>query len=176
MGYNDLGDFFYERGVLDHALKHYRRTRDYCTQPQHIVSMSLNLIKVYIELHSFQPVAMHVAKAECTPGFDDPRCATAHLPDGRYACALTLCHARSDRSKLACATALEALEQGRFQHAANALLTVHPVMGDSFAEVPPHCSGAALTAVSACLTFGVRSDRSRGGRGSVCGRVCAGIV
>ena len=45
MGHTFLGEFFYEKGDLNAALKCYIRTRDYCTTSKHIITMCLNVIK-----------------------------------------------------------------------------------------------------------------------------------
>jgi hypothetical protein len=45
-GFTDLGDFFYQRGELDQALKQYVRSRDYCHITRHNIEMCLNVIKV----------------------------------------------------------------------------------------------------------------------------------
>jgi COP9 signalosome complex subunit 1 len=46
MGYNDMGDFYYQLGDLQAALKSYAQARDYCTADKHIIEMCLNVIKV----------------------------------------------------------------------------------------------------------------------------------
>jgi COP9 signalosome complex subunit 1 len=92
MGHNDLGDFHYERGDLNAALKCYVRTRDYCTTSKHIISMCLNVIKVSIEMGNFAHVINYVNKAEQTPDLQDPVviaklkvCAgLAHLENRKY--------------------------------------------------------------------------------------------
>jgi len=71
MGHNDLGDFHYNRGDLNAALKCYVRTRDYCTTSKHIIQMCLNVIKVSIELGNYAHVVNYVAKAEQTPDLTD---------------------------------------------------------------------------------------------------------
>ena len=68
MGHNDLGEFFYDRGDLNAALRSYVRTRDYCTTAKHIIQMCLNVIKVSIEMGNFAHVINYVNKAEATPG------------------------------------------------------------------------------------------------------------
>jgi len=72
IGHNDLGDFHYDRGDLNAALKCYVRTRDYCTTSKHIIAMCLNVIKVSIEMGNFPHVANYVNKAESTPELSDP--------------------------------------------------------------------------------------------------------
>ena len=67
MGHNDLGDFYYQRGEFQNALKSYTRTRDYCTTSKHIIAMCLNVIRVSIELGNFLHVANYAQKAEQTP-------------------------------------------------------------------------------------------------------------
>jgi len=71
VGYNDLGDFYYNRGDLNSALKCYVRTRDYCTTGKHITQMCLNVIKVSIEMGNYAHVVNYVAKAEQSPDTSD---------------------------------------------------------------------------------------------------------
>lgn len=71
MGHNELGDFHYNRGDLNSALKCYVRTRDYCTTSKHIIQMCLNVIKVSIEMGNYAHVVNYVAKAEQTPDLTD---------------------------------------------------------------------------------------------------------
>jgi COP9 signalosome complex subunit 1 len=74
MGHNDLGDFHYDRGDLQSALKCYVRTRDYCTTSKHNISMCLNVIKVSIEMGNFAHVINYVNKAEQEPEVRDASC------------------------------------------------------------------------------------------------------
>lgn len=94
-GHNDLGAFHYERGDLNAALKCYVRTRDYCTTPQHIIDMCMNVIRVSLEMGNYAHVASYVAKAEQTPELNDvvtiaklrAASALAHLANRKYALA-----------------------------------------------------------------------------------------
>lgn len=72
MGHNDLGDFHYERGEFNTALKCYVRTRDYCTTSKHIIAMCVNVIRASIQMGSFTHVASYITKAESTPDTSDP--------------------------------------------------------------------------------------------------------
>jgi len=63
-GHNDLGDFHYERGDFNSALRSYIRTQDYCSEPEHIIELCLNVIKVSIALNNFAHVPNYVEKAE----------------------------------------------------------------------------------------------------------------
>jgi len=93
MGHTFLGEFFYEKGDLNAALKCYIRTRDYCTTSKHVVFMCLNVIKVSIELENYLHVLNYVQKAEQTTDIqqetttmDKLRCASglAHLANKKY--------------------------------------------------------------------------------------------
>jgi COP9 signalosome complex subunit 1 len=93
MGHTFLGEFFYEKGDLNAALKCYIRTRDYCTTSKHIITMCLNVIKVSIELENYMHVLNYVQKAEQTPDvqqdstiMDKLKCSAglANLAHGKY--------------------------------------------------------------------------------------------
>eukprot|EP01114_Cavostelium_apophysatum_P008037 TRINITY_DN2029_c0_g1_i1.p1 TRINITY_DN2029_c0_g1~~TRINITY_DN2029_c0_g1_i1.p1 ORF type:complete len:458 (-),score=136.28 TRINITY_DN2029_c0_g1_i1:39-1412(-) len=71
LGHNELGDFHYNRGDLNAALKCYVRTRDYCTTSKHIIQMCLNVIKVSVEMGNYAHVVNYVSKAEQTPDLTD---------------------------------------------------------------------------------------------------------
>ena len=53
MQYVELGDHYYDRGDLRNALTCYVRTREYCSTPNHIVFMSLNVVAVCLECENF---------------------------------------------------------------------------------------------------------------------------
>jgi len=63
MGHTDLGEFHYERGDFNAALKCFVRTRDYCTTSKHIIAMCLNVIKASIRT----PPAPHHCRARAAP-------------------------------------------------------------------------------------------------------------
>ena len=64
IGHDDLGEFFYARGDLPAALKHYVQTRDYCSTSKHIVSMCLNVIRVAIAMGNYDNVRIFIDKTE----------------------------------------------------------------------------------------------------------------
>lgn len=66
-GHNDLGDFHYERGDFNAALRSYIRTQDYCQEPEHVIELCTNVIKVSIALNNFAHVPNYVEKAEQIP-------------------------------------------------------------------------------------------------------------
>ncbi|CAM9303563.1 unnamed protein product, partial [Ectocarpus fasciculatus] len=48
--YTNLGDFYYERGNLDEALKCYCQCRNYCTRPWHVDEMDENVFNVSADM------------------------------------------------------------------------------------------------------------------------------
>lgn len=67
----ELGDFHYDRGDLNSALRCYVRTRDYCSTSDDILQMCLNVIKVSIEMGNYGHVSNYITKAEQTPNLTD---------------------------------------------------------------------------------------------------------
>eukprot|EP00270_Netrium_digitus_P022111 TRINITY_DN977_c0_g1_i1.p1 TRINITY_DN977_c0_g1~~TRINITY_DN977_c0_g1_i1.p1 ORF type:complete len:449 (-),score=121.18 TRINITY_DN977_c0_g1_i1:57-1403(-) len=112
MGYNDMGEFHYNRGDLQQAFKCFVRTRDYCTNSKHIISMCLNVIGVAIELGHFVHVANHVQKAEQTPDVDP----------------LVL-------AKLRCAAGLANLEGCKYKLAARKFMEVSVELRNNYSDV-----------------------------------------
>ncbi|KAH7306636.1 hypothetical protein KP509_22G023200 [Ceratopteris richardii] len=113
MGYNDLGDFYNERGDLQQAFKNFVRTRDYCTTSKHIISMCLNVILVAINLGQFHHVSNYVAKAEQTPDNLEPLIV----------------------AKLKVAAGLAYLENQKYKLAARKFVETSPDLGASFNDV-----------------------------------------
>ena len=113
MGHTDLGDFHYERGDFNTALKCYVRTRDYCTTSKHIIAMCLNVIKASIQMGNFTHVTNYITKAESTPDGSDP----------------TLL------AQLRVAAGLAFLEAKKYKLAARKFLDVPPELGSSYSEV-----------------------------------------
>lgn len=46
MGHRDLGDFYRSLGDFPTALKHYTKSREFCTTSQHVLDMCLSVLEV----------------------------------------------------------------------------------------------------------------------------------
>eukprot|EP00698_Gefionella_okellyi_P008790 TRINITY_DN219_c0_g1_i2.p1 TRINITY_DN219_c0_g1~~TRINITY_DN219_c0_g1_i2.p1 ORF type:complete len:424 (-),score=98.89 TRINITY_DN219_c0_g1_i2:68-1288(-) len=131
MGHNDLGDFQYERGDLNSALKCYVRTRDYCTTPQHILDMCLKVVRVSIEMGNYAHVSSYVTKAESTPELTDP---------------VTI-------AKLNVAAGLSHLSNRKYLLAAKKFMAVTDDLGTTFNEILSMNDVAIYGALCALATF-----------------------
>ena len=88
------------------ALKNYVRTRDYCTMPQHVITMCLAVIRCGLEAANHVHVANYVAKAEQTPDIGKD--------------AVTV-------SKLRSASGISALDAKKYKTAAKKFTEVRPL-------------------------------------------------
>jgi COP9 signalosome complex subunit 1 len=134
MGHNDLGDFHYDRGDLQSALKCYVRTRDYCTTSKHNISMCLNVIKVSIEMGNFAHVVNYVNKAEQEPEVRDASCDPVVV------------------AKLKVCAGLAHLDTRKYKLAARKFLETTFDLGNHFNEVRLRCSRCRLCLKLECLT------------------------
>ena len=114
IGHNDLGDFFYSRGDLQTAFKHYVRTRDYCATSKHIVSMCLNAIHIGLEMKNFDHVNNFITKAEQTPDVNG-------MPSATF--------------RLKIASGLSCLEAGKYKQAARKFIDAASAQSVSGADV-----------------------------------------
>jgi len=57
MAHRDLGDFYRATGDYSSALKHYTKSREFCTTSQHVLDMCMSVLEVrsgakfYLVLH-----------------------------------------------------------------------------------------------------------------------------
>ena len=104
---------------MRNALTCYVRTREYCSTPNHIVFMSLNVVAVCLECENFSQVNLHANKAMSLLDTMDDQDETV----------------RVTRAKLACARGIADLRLGRFKEAATRLTEIPVEIGTTFANV-----------------------------------------
>ena len=134
-GHNELGDFHYERGEFNTALKCYVRTRDYCTTSKHIIAMCLNVIRASVAMGNFTHVANYISKAESTPD---------------AASDAVLC------SQLRLAAGLAHLEGKKYRQAARKFLEVSVEHASNYSEIASAQDIATYGGICALASF----DRS----------------
>ncbi|KAI8142778.1 26S proteasome subunit RPN7-domain-containing protein [Fennellomyces sp. T-0311] len=111
-GLNRLGEEYHQCGNLTSALKSYVRSRDYCSNSDHLLEMCFRVIQVNMDQENYTHVSSYVARAEATPNA-----------------------AKKDlvQAKLEACRALVSLHQYEpFIHVANALMNVSFEMNNTF--------------------------------------------
>jgi len=131
IGHNELGDFHYNRGDLNAALKCYVRTRDYCTTSKHILQMCMNVIKVSIEMGNYAHVVNYVAKAEQTPDLSD----------------------KIVKAKLTFCAGLSNLEGKKYKLAGKKFIETTIELGNSFSDVTSPQDVAVYGGLTALASF-----------------------
>ncbi|KAJ7201080.1 G protein pathway suppressor 1 [Mycena pura] len=136
MGHRDLGDFYRSVGEYPTALKHYTKSREFCTTSQHVLEMCLSVLELLIEQRNYSHLPTYVFKADAALDAASAASASAKEGDGNGAStAAPLLNKRKpmseDRervqSKLDFATALSNLASGNYQKAAYAFLKLGSV-------------------------------------------------
>ncbi|KAF7366739.1 PCI domain-containing protein [Mycena sanguinolenta] len=133
MGHRDLGDFYRSVGEYPTALKHYTKSREFCTTSQHVLEMCLSVLELLIEQRNFPHLPTYVFKADAALDAASAAAANAKEGDGPAAPTPLLNKRKAvseDRervqSKLDFATALSNLASGNYQKAAYTFLKLGP--------------------------------------------------
>ena len=108
MGYDDLGQHYYQIGDLANSTKSYARMRDYCTTPSHITIMCFRIIQVSADQANWLAVQSNVQKI---------RNQTQRPDDVEKA-----------RAKLSAAMGLSQLASGSYADAATSFINTDPRM------------------------------------------------
>eukprot|EP01025_Chloroclados_australasicus_P027884 TRINITY_DN2758_c0_g2_i1.p1 TRINITY_DN2758_c0_g2~~TRINITY_DN2758_c0_g2_i1.p1 ORF type:complete len:423 (-),score=24.21 TRINITY_DN2758_c0_g2_i1:134-1402(-) len=127
-----LGDFYYDRGDLQRALKSYTKSRDYCSTSSHTLDMCLRIIKVSLELEYYPQCSSFCEKAFQITGIEGNKVAY---------------------SKIQVARALVALDKEDYQEVALRLCDVQFEMEDQFNEVICGQDVALIAAICGLSTF-----------------------
>ncbi|EPS31376.1 hypothetical protein PDE_06331 [Penicillium oxalicum 114-2] len=115
MGNEDIGNHYYETGDLVAASKAYNRMREYCTTPNHIISMLFKLINVSVERGDWLAVQSNVHRLR----------AAQSKPEDRL----------KSQPKMAAALGLALMHSGSYAEAAKSFLGSDVSLTDTFNEV-----------------------------------------
>ncbi|KAJ7507157.1 26S proteasome subunit RPN7-domain-containing protein [Mycena galericulata] len=134
MGHRDLGDFYRSVGEYPTALKHYTKSREFCTTSQHVLEMCLSVLELLIEQRNYSHLPTYVFKADAALDAAQAAAANAKEGEGAASTAAPLLNKKKavseDRervqSKLDFATALSSLASGNYQKAAHSFLKLGP--------------------------------------------------
>ena len=64
MAHRDLGDFYRAAGDDSTALKHYTKSREFCTASQHVLEMCVSVLELLIEQRNYAHIPTYVFKAD----------------------------------------------------------------------------------------------------------------
>ncbi|PVF98382.1 hypothetical protein CPB86DRAFT_774856 [Serendipita vermifera] len=152
MGHNDLGHF--HRKVGDHAtaLRHYTKSREFCTTNPHVVEMCLNILELLLEEHNFAHISTYVFKAESTLESS----ASADKKKGQP-------NPEKDKiqAKLNLAIALSQIGQGYYENAAWAFMKVGKNLEGWDRKVASPSDIAIYGTLCALATFERRQIRTK---------------
>ncbi|KAI0767344.1 PCI-domain-containing protein [Fomes fomentarius] len=133
MAHRDLGDFYRAVGEHPSSLKHYTKSREFCTTSQHVLDMCMSVLELLMEQRSYSHIGTYVFKAEAAldsatsvrppTGPEAPAGAAQASRDKRNA------EREKVQSKLDLATAISHLGQMSYEKAAQAFLKVGPPKG-----------------------------------------------
>jgi len=111
LAYMDIGNYYYELGIFQEAIKNYNRSKEFCTLSKHHVDMCLHVISTYIDMSQYRNVSNFVGKAE-TPDLDGVT-----------------------NSKLMAAAGIVALHDNNFKAAARKFLSIDGVIVGEFSNI-----------------------------------------
>ncbi|TFK52824.1 PCI-domain-containing protein [Heliocybe sulcata] len=64
MAHRDLGEFYRSVGDYSTSLKHFTKSREFCTTNQHIIEMCLSVLEILIEQRNYSHIPTYIFKAD----------------------------------------------------------------------------------------------------------------
>ncbi|KZT26058.1 G protein pathway suppressor 1 [Neolentinus lepideus HHB14362 ss-1] len=124
MAHRDLGEFYKSVGDYTTALKHFTKSREFCTTNQHILEMCLSVLEILIEQRNYSHIPTYIFKSDAA--LDQ----STSVPENSKAPVGTKAKASAEReryqTKLDFAMALSQLGQGLYDKAAHSFLKLGP--------------------------------------------------
>ncbi|KZT00714.1 G protein pathway suppressor 1 [Laetiporus sulphureus 93-53] len=131
MAHRDLGDFFRATGDAASALKHYTKSREFCTTNQHVLDTFMSCLELLIEQRNYPHISTYVFKADAALDATTAARASANSAPTAPASASNKEKANAEResvqSKLDVGLAISLLGQGNYEKAAASFLKVGSV-------------------------------------------------
>jgi len=131
MAHRDLGDFYRATGDYGTSLKHYTKSREFCTTSQHVLDMCMSILELLIEQRNYAHLTTYVFKADAA--LDAATAATnaaatgsasAPIPTASSGAKKKSAERDNVQAKLDLATALSYLGQGSYEKAAQSFLKI----------------------------------------------------
>ncbi|SRR5258708_26598649 len=141
MGHRDLGEYYWSVGDPSQAIKHFNKSREYCTSSQHILDYSLNVLQLLIETCDYAHIATYVFKAEGALSPPETKDKKGAVPPAGSAAAAAAASAalNPDRekavAKMELANAISYLSVGNYEKAAFAFSKLNRSLDDWLGKV-----------------------------------------
>lgn len=157
MGHRELGDYYWSVGDYLQSLKHYNKSREFCTTNQHVLEYSLNSLQLLLEHCDYSHIGTYIFKAEAAfappEGSKDTskKSSIVHPPGSAAAAAAASAAANPERekaqAKIDCANGIAFMAQGHYEKAAFSFSKLNRSLDDwlgpvSFADVWDHLPNA----------------------------------
>ncbi|KAF8801234.1 hypothetical protein BYT27DRAFT_7262267 [Phlegmacium glaucopus] len=133
MAHRDLGDFFRAVGDYGTSLKHYTKSREFCTTSQHVLDMCMSILELLIEHKNYAHLNTNVLKADAALDAATAANASATAPGGGTPVPTAVISSKKKsverdnvQSKLDLATALSYLASASYEKAAISFLKISP--------------------------------------------------
>jgi COP9 signalosome complex subunit 1 len=150
MGHRELGDYYWSVGDYLQSLKHYNKSREFCTTNQHVLEYSLTSLQLLLEHCDYSHIGTYIFKAEAA--FAPPegsketgkKSSIVHPPGSAAAAAAASAAANPERekaqAKIDCANGIAFMAQGHYEKAAFSFSKLNRSLDDwlgpvSFADV-----------------------------------------
>ncbi|KAI0074359.1 PCI-domain-containing protein [Panus rudis PR-1116 ss-1] len=138
MAHRDLGEFYRSIGDYTAALKHYAKSREFCTSNQHVLDTCLSVLELLLEQRNYSHVSTYLFKAEAalealvsSRSGNNSSAASQQQPPAAVQAAKEKFAAEKEKTqtKLDVATALSQMGQQAYEKAANSFLKAGPIKG-----------------------------------------------
>ncbi|KAF8801237.1 PCI-domain-containing protein [Phlegmacium glaucopus] len=170
MAHRDLGDFFRAVGDYGTSLKHYTKSREFCTTSQHVLDMCMSILELLIEHRNYAHLNTYVFKADAALDAATAANASATAPGGGTPVPTAVIAGKKKsverdnvQSKLDLATALSYLSSASYEKAAISFLKIGPPkdLGDWIGKLVAPGDIAIYGTLCALATFQRSAIKSR---------------
>jgi COP9 signalosome complex subunit 1 len=130
MAHRDLGNYYRTVGDFQSALRHYQKTREYCSTGQQVLEHCLNVLEVLLEQNNYAQISTFVFKAESALDMPGPGASKDAKKPAAGSTAAPNAEREKIQTKLELCSALSNMAQGHYDSAAYGFLKLKRDLGD----------------------------------------------
>ncbi|EJD51884.1 PCI-domain-containing protein [Auricularia subglabra TFB-10046 SS5] len=125
MAHRDLGDYYRLTADNANALKHYTKSREFCTTSQHVLDMCLSVLELLVEQQNYSHISTYIFKAEAAlEAIPAQQPAQPGAPAGAASSTKKSAEREKVQTKLDFCGALAALGVSNYEKAATSFLRI----------------------------------------------------